>query len=242
MFDLVCGRDFTGGDDAGALAAIAALQDRTSVAVDDLLAIAHAVARLAHEARLDVERAYMEDRDGNSDDVIDDDSLMTPRIPWGTLTLSAESGFSLHSPALDKLEASGIESAAPRLAISDHNSSSSSSGADSLISEGVTFPEAIGRSSDRTAAQSLYVQGQKLVAEGRISARKIRLQYTGSEDSEDFLARLHCVRAASTVLFSDKAFRAYVLHETGRLLSAVVVAAGEDPAQGFTVCYFDLKS
>jgi hypothetical protein len=143
----------------------------------------------------------------------------------------------LHSP-ISALDVSVIEAAGTAaLAESDDNDSSISS-TGSLEMEGVKFPNPNGPTEATVTAalpRSLYEQGRTLAAEGCVPARKVRLHYTGGEDSLDFLARLHCVRAASAVLFSNEAFRAFVLQQTGRVLGAAIAAAGDDPAQGFNV-------
>lgn len=89
-------------------------------------------------------------------------------------------------------------------------------------------------------AVGMYEEALALAESGAISCRRVRVQETGSCSRLDFLARLHCIRQASSIMLADAEVRAW-FQQTGREMLAALLAAAGQATQDFAAAFDGLN-
>eukprot|EP00730_Choanoeca_flexa_P008549 TRINITY_DN12503_c0_g1_i3.p1 TRINITY_DN12503_c0_g1~~TRINITY_DN12503_c0_g1_i3.p1 ORF type:complete len:445 (+),score=77.50 TRINITY_DN12503_c0_g1_i3:96-1430(+) len=86
----------------------------------------------------------------------------------------------------------------------------------------------------------VYVSAMQLVQLGQVACRKDRTQETQCLDREDFLARLHCLREASTLLLATPEKRKWV-SDAGRSMIGHVLEQAQGNVQGYHAAWTALQ-
>nr|XP_012998516.1 mitoguardin 1 [Cavia porcellus]XP_012998517.1 mitoguardin 1 [Cavia porcellus]XP_023417044.1 mitoguardin 1 [Cavia porcellus]XP_023417045.1 mitoguardin 1 [Cavia porcellus] len=74
-----------------------------------------------------------------------------------------------------------------------------------------------------------YEEAMHLVEEGKVHSRVLRTEALECLGDSDFLAKLHCVRQAFQVIFSETSNRIFLAESGRKILSALIVKAQKNP-------------
>ncbi|XP_072176828.1 mitoguardin 2-like [Diadema setosum] len=86
------------------------------------------------------------------------------------------------------------------------------------------------------SSQDLYDRALKVVREGGVQARRLRTKVLLCSSDEDFLAKLHCIRQATIILFQDKAVQDFFT-DMGLQLTADLLWHANYDTEGFIKAY-----
>lgn len=92
------------------------------------------------------------------------------------------------------------------------------------------FREAVRRTAGSHSHLEFYVSGLQHYIRHGICCRKIRTSEVGCESDMEFLAKVHCVRQASEMVFSSSETRQWFIDSGRQAVSAVIKSAGQDPS------------
>lgn len=91
------------------------------------------------------------------------------------------------------------------------------------------FREAVLRTAGSHSHLEFYVSGLQYYIRHGIRCRKMRTTEVGCESDMEFLAKVHCVRQASEMVFSSSEIRQWFIDSGRQAVSAVIESAGKDP-------------
>ncbi|RMX41349.1 hypothetical protein pdam_00012792 [Pocillopora damicornis] len=92
------------------------------------------------------------------------------------------------------------------------------------------FREAVLHTAGSHSHLEFYVSGLQHYIRHGICCRKIRTNEVGCESDMEFLAKVHCVRQASEMVFLSSETRQWFIDAGRQALSAVIESAGKDPS------------
>lgn len=92
------------------------------------------------------------------------------------------------------------------------------------------FRDAVLRTAGSHSHLEFYVSGLQHYIRHGILCRKMRTTEVGCESDMEFLAKVHCVRKASEMVFSSSDTRQWFMDTGRQAVSAVIESAGKDPA------------
>lgn len=92
------------------------------------------------------------------------------------------------------------------------------------------FREAVLRSSGSHSHLEFYVSGLQHYIRHGILCRKMRTSVVGCETDMEFLAKVHCIRQASEIVFSSSEIRQWFIDSGRQAVSTVIESAGRDPS------------
>nr|XP_054770078.1 mitoguardin 2-like [Lytechinus pictus]XP_054770079.1 mitoguardin 2-like [Lytechinus pictus] len=91
------------------------------------------------------------------------------------------------------------------------------------------------------SSPELYHRALRVVKEGGVQARRIRTEVLQCSSDEDFLAKLHCIRQATIVLFQDGTVKDY-FSDVGLQLTADLLWHANYDTEGFIKAYDDMMT
>ncbi|XP_030840378.1 mitoguardin 2 isoform X1 [Strongylocentrotus purpuratus] len=91
------------------------------------------------------------------------------------------------------------------------------------------------------SSPELYIRALRVVKEGGVQARRLRTEVLQCSSDEDFLAKLHCIRQATIVLFQDSSVKDY-FSDVGLQLTADLLWHANYDTQGFIKAYDEMMS
>lgn len=92
------------------------------------------------------------------------------------------------------------------------------------------FRQAVLRSAGCHSHLEFYVSGLQHYIRHGITCRKIRTSVVGCETDMEFLAKVHCIRQASEMVFSSSDVRQWFIESGRQAVSTVIEQAGKDPS------------
>ena len=87
----------------------------------------------------------------------------------------------------------------------------------------------IEQQADMTPSVDIYTEALTRVRLGEVKCRKERAALTGSAGLDDFLARLECVRDATTLIMKRQDVAMWFVSSGRELLTKILLKAGDDP-------------